>query len=180
MSERRGGRGEKVLSADRAAVLEAVLEAMARGETVEAASRAQGCAGGTVRQWFAGHEEWRVRYREARLLQGQAMAEEAVRIARDATNYSTPADKLLIETLKWAASKANPAEYGEKQTVEHQGQQTLQVKIVEEGEAPARTIRDGQALQALQALDVRAVEAALEQAVLVDEGMMVLLPNKKH
>jgi hypothetical protein len=46
---------------------------------------------------------------------------------------------VLIETLKWAAAKANPVEYGEKQTVEHQGSQTLSVKIVED-DAPVRNV----------------------------------------
>jgi hypothetical protein len=46
---------------------------------------------------------------------------------------------VLIETLKWAAAKANPVEYGEKQTVEHQGAQTLSVKIVED-DAPVRNV----------------------------------------
>lgn len=160
-------KAKRAISEDRAAVMEAVLEAMARGETVDQAAKGQGCASGTVRQWFAQEETWRTRYREARLLQGQAMAEEAVRIAREATNYSSAADRLLIETLKWAASKANPAEYGEKQTVEHQGSQQLQVKIVEEG-AP----------NPLAAL--RAVEAAMEQTMLGEGEVLAILPGQKH
>lgn len=157
-------------SNDREAVMEAVVEAMYRGETVDSAAKAQGVASGTVRQWFARDEAWRVRYREARLMQGQAMAEEAVRIAREATNYSTAADKLLIETLKWAAAKANPAEYGEKQTVEHQGSQQLHVKIVEEDGLPKR---------------VRAVESAVEHALITSEssvGVIHMLPatGKNH
>ena len=151
-------------SADREAVMEAVLEAMCRGETVDSAAKAQGVASGTVRQWFARDEAWRGRYREARLIQGQAMAEEAVRIAREATNYSTSVDKLLIETLKWAAAKANPAEYGEKQTVEHQGSQQLQVKIVEEDGAPRQ---------------VRGLESAVEHALLTGEGVIHTLGSGK-
>jgi hypothetical protein len=151
-------------SADREAVMEAVLEAMCRGETVDSAAKAQGVASGTVRQWFARDEAWRGRYREARLIQGQAMAEEAVRIAREATNYSTSVDKLLIETLKWAAAKANPAEYGEKQTVEHQGSQQLQVKIVEEEGVPRQ---------------VRGLESAVEHALLTGERVIHTLGSGK-
>ena len=151
-------------SADREAVMEAVLEAMCRGETVDSAAKAQGVASGTVRQWFARDEAWRGRYREARLIQGQAMAEEAVRIAREATNYSTSVDKLLIETLKWAAAKANPAEYGEKQTVEHQGSQQLQVKIVEEEGVPRQ---------------VRGLESAVEHALLTSGGVIHTLGSGK-
>lgn len=151
-------------SADREAVMEAVLEAMCRGETVDSAAKAQGVASGTVRQWFARDEAWRGRYREARLIQGQAMAEEAVRIAREATNYSTSVDKLLIETLKWAAAKANPAEYGEKQTVEHQGSQQLQVKIVEEDGAPRQVL---------------GLESAVEHALLTGERVIHTLGSGK-
>lgn len=151
-------------SADREAVMEAVLEAMCRGETVDSAAKAQGVASGTVRQWFARDEAWRGRYREARLIQGQAMAEEAVRIAREATNYSTSVDKLLIETLKWAAAKANPAEYGEKQTVEHQGSQQLQVKIVEEEGVPRQ---------------VRGLESAVEHALMTGERVIHTLGSGK-
>lgn len=131
---------------------------------MDSAAKAQGVASGTVRQWFARDEAWRGRYREARLIQGQAMAEEAVRIAREATNYSTSVDKLLIETLKWAAAKANPAEYGEKQTVEHQGSQQLQVKIVEEEGVPRQ---------------VRGLESAVEHALLTGERVIHTLGSGK-
>ena len=70
-------------------------------------------------------------------LMGQAFAEEALHIARESTTSTTALDRVLIDTLKWAAAKANPSEYGEKQTVEHQGAQTLQVRIVED-DAPLR------------------------------------------
>lgn len=156
-------------------VMSAVLEAMARGETVADASAALGHESGVVRRWFAADPEWQRRYREARTLQGQAMAEEAIRIARETTDRASAADRLLIETLKWAASKANPAEYGDRQTVEHQGNQQLQVKIVEE---------DGSKIGGLGA---EGLVRALESAVLVG-GQIVssaggdaiaFLPSKK-
>lgn len=138
---------------ERVALMQEMLEGMARGETVQEMATARGLAPGAVRKWLQSDPEWTEAYRRARLLQGQAMAEEAVRIARESTNYSSASDRLLIETLKWAASKANPSEFGDRQTVEHQGNQALTVKIVED-DAPVR-----------HAISVDAVRA-VEQSVL--------------
>jgi len=119
---------------EKAEIVERVLAAMADGETVKDAVKrmALTVSDGTVRRWMTEREEWMAQYQLAKKLMASAMAEEALRVARDSTNYSSAADRVLIETLKWAASKANPAEYGERQTVEHQGAQTLSVKVVEE------------------------------------------------
>lgn len=89
-----------------------------------------------------------------RPLLGAAFAEEAIRVARESSNATSAQDRTLIDTLKWAAAKAAPAEYGEKQVVEHQGQQTLQVKVLED-EAPVRNV---------QALKEAVVAASLAQA----------------
>ena len=82
------------------------------------------------------------------------MAEEAIRVARESTTQTTAMDRVLIETLKWAASKSAPAEYGEKQLVQHEGQQTLQVRVLED-EVPVRNIK---------ALKEAAVTAVLKAA----------------
>jgi hypothetical protein len=131
------------------AVMEQILQRMAEGETVSdaVASLKLTVTAGAVRQWFRRDEAWTQRYEQAKKTLAQALAEEAIRVARDSTNHSSAADRLLIDTLKWAASKANPAEYGERQTVEHQGAQTLQIKVVEE-ETPVRNVQTQKALEA--------------------------------
>lgn len=124
-------------------IVEAVLEGMADGktlgETVKKVARMRGevLTPGTVRGWIASEEGWFMRYQKTKTLLGQAFAEEAILVARESTSSTTAMDRVLIETLKWAAAKANPVEYGEKQTVEHQGTQTLQVRVVED-DAPVR------------------------------------------
>ena len=137
----------------RVEVMVAALEGMVSGRTLQEVVQALGYDPSIIRQWLADDGEWAGKYRKARLLQGQAMAEEAIRVARETSRGSNTEDKLLIETLKWAASKANPVEYGDKQTVEHQGSQTLSVKIVED-DAPVRNQK------ALEAGKVSAVMAA--------------------
>jgi hypothetical protein len=123
--------------------VEAVLSGMADGktlqETIKEVARARGevIRPGSVRMWITLDEAWYLRYQKTKALLGQALAEEAIVVARESTSSTTAMDRVLIDTLKWAASKANPLEYGEKQTVEHQGTQTLQVKVVED-EAPVR------------------------------------------
>ena len=137
----------------RVEVMVAALEGIVSGRTLQEVVQALGYDPSIIRQWLADDGEWAGKYRKARLLQGQAMAEEAIRVARETSRGSNTEDKLLIETLKWAASKANPVEYGDKQTVEHQGSQTLSVKIVED-DAPVRNQK------ALEAGKVSAVIAA--------------------
>lgn len=165
----------------KAEVVEGVLERMAEGKTVQesvervwrgwAYTEQLRCPAkltpGMVRVWIAENEGWWGRYQRMKTMMGQAMAEEAIRVARESTSQTTATDRVLIETLKWAASKANPAEYGEKQTVEHQGSQQLQVKIVEEGGPSPMTA-------------IRAMEAVMEQSVLVSGEVMAVLPGKKH
>lgn len=140
----------------REAVFEAVFDGMANGKTVADVARELGLRPGTVRKWLGEDETVYARYLRMRPLLGAAFAEEAVAVARNTTNAASAADRLLVETLKWAAAKSAPIEYGEKQTVEHHGQQTLQVKVIEE-EKPVKNV---QALQAGMVMGV--LQAGME------------------
>ena len=145
--------------AAKASAVEQVLAWMAEGKTVKEGVEqfGLGVTPGTVRRWMAEREEWMARYQQAKKLLAYALAEEAITVARESTNHSSAADRVLIETLKWAASKANPAEYGDRQTVEHQGAQTLQVKVVEE-DMPVRQMR-------LTEMGKKAVESAVMSVI---------------
>lgn len=157
--------------AQKLAVCERVLAQMAEGQTlrqtVEQVAREEGISvtPGSVRTWFALDDALVERYRRMKPLLGQAFAEEAVQIARDSTRMSNTEDKLLIETLRWAASKMAPLEFGDRQVVEHQGNQTLKVEIVEE-EAP----------RAVSARNVRALEAGVENAMISTVSVPALPP----
>jgi hypothetical protein len=144
-------------------IVELVLDQMAEGQmlsdTVKKLARAgeRHLTPGMVRQWIVREEGTFKRYQRMKTMLGQAFAEEAIVVARESTSSTTATDRVLIETLKWAASKANPAEYGEKQTVEHQGTQTLQVKVVED-DAP---VRNEKALQSAMVASTLAIGASV-------------------
>ena len=139
---------------ERREVLAQVLEGMSNGKTVADTARLLKIPAGRIRTWLVRDREVYAEYQRMRPLLGAAFAEEAIRVARESTTQTTAMDRVLIDTLKWAAAKAAPAEYGEKQVVEHQGQQTLQVKVLED-EAPVRNV---------QALKEAVVAASLAQA----------------
>lgn len=147
--------------AQQAEIVEVVLDEMAEGHTLQetvkkvAKLRGEPLTPGAVRRWIVGQEEWFLRYQRTKVLLGQAFAEEAILVARESTSSTTAMDRVLIETLKWAAAKANPVEYGEKQTVEHQGTQTLQVKVVED-EAPVRNAKALQSAMVASTLSIGA------------------------
>lgn len=128
---------------EQAEIVERVLVGMTEGKTLTdtvwavSATLERAVTPGTVRRWIIANDEWFGRYQRTKVLLGQALAEEAIQVARDSTSHSSNIDRVLIETLKWAASKANPVEYGDRQTVEHQGAQTLQIKVLEQRGTPA-------------------------------------------
>lgn len=135
------GRGAEETSPERRKeVLAQVLEGMSNGKTVADTARLLKIPAGNIRQWIARDPEVYAEYQRMRPLLGASFAEEAIRVARESTTQTTAMDRVLIDTLKWAAAKSAPMEYGEKQTVEHQGQQTLQVKVIED-DAPVRNVK---------------------------------------
>lgn len=135
------GRGaDETTMEERREVLAQVLEGMSNGKTVADTARLLKIPAGRIRTWLVRDPELYEEYRRMRPLLGAAFAEEAIRVARESTSQTTAMDRVLIDTLKWAAAKAAPVEYGEKQVVEHQGQQTLQVKVLEE-DAPVRNVK---------------------------------------
>ena len=149
------GRGKDETSPEeRRAILEQVLEGMTNGKTVADTARLLKIPAGRIRTWLARDPEIYAEYQRVRPMLGAAFAEEAIRVARESTSQTTAMDRVLIDTLKWAAAKSAPTEYGEKQTVQHEGQQTLQVKVIED-EVPVRNVK---------ALKEAAVTAVLEAA----------------
>lgn len=128
------GRKARVRSeGEREEVLERVFGLMCEGKSVEESSGVVGVPAGTLRRWvMEASVEVRGRYWVARRLWGSALAEEALRVARESVNQTSTVDKLRVDTLLRLAGKANPVEYGDKQVVEHTGSQVVEIRVVEE------------------------------------------------
>jgi transposase-like protein len=129
---------------EKAAVVEEVFEGMPEGKTLAQTCKRIGARAGTVRMWIVRDEGWRREYAYLRPMLGAALAEEAIRVARESTTQTTAMDRVLIETLKWASAKSAPAEFGERQVVQHEGGQEMRIRVVEEDGAvvgPAVTAR---------------------------------------
>ena len=66
----------------------------------------------TVVRWLSEKPEFRNQYAQAREDQADALFDEALDIARSATNQDAHAKRLLVDTIKWAAAKLRPKVYG--------------------------------------------------------------------
>jgi predicted membrane chloride channel (bestrophin family) len=123
---------------------------------------------GTLRQWvMVASPAMRERYWVARRLWGSALADEAVEIARESVNASSTVDKLKIDTFLRLAGKANPQEYGDKQVVEHQGTQKLEIVVREEAK-PVRQVSASAQMDAVIATIGDASQQFLVQGKSVD------------
>jgi len=128
---------------ERDAVVEAVFDGMSEGKTLSETVQDYNVTAGTVRRWITKDETLFWEYMAARMLMAQSLAEEALQVARGTSNTSVTSDKLKIDTLQWAATKMNPREFGDKQIVQNEGTQTVEIKVVEE--EPVKTIHAGAA-----------------------------------
>ena len=146
---------------ERGEVVKRVFGWMAEGHTMTAAAQACGLRPSAVRRWIAGDAAWMAKYERARKLQAQAMADEAVQVARDSTNQTAAGDRLLVDTLRWAASKAAPREFGDKQVVEHSGGQKLEIRVVEDDPKPSYPQSYPHSSQSYPQSALRAAEAAV-------------------
>jgi hypothetical protein len=68
----------------------------------------------TVRRWQSENGEFGRQYAAARDQQADALAEEAIQIARNADADTVTVCRLQIDTIKWLTAKIAPKRYGEK------------------------------------------------------------------
>ncbi len=68
----------------------------------------------TVRRWQGENGPFRDRYAVARDQQADALAEEAIHIARNANANTVAVCRLQIDTIKWLIAKIAPRRHGEK------------------------------------------------------------------
>lgn len=96
----------------------------------------------TVRRWQNENGPFRDRYALARDQQADALAEEAIHLARNASADTVTVCRLQIDTIKWLTSKIAPRRYGEKVVPDA----TLKVSIgdaIEKGRERVARLREG-------------------------------------
>lgn len=97
-----------------------VCERIAEGETLSGICAAEGMPDRkTFRRWVVNDPELRKAYDAARELKSHSLFDEALDLARELKgngldNATVGARRVAIDTLKWAAGKLNPREYGER------------------------------------------------------------------
>ena len=95
---------------------------IANGALIADACLLVGCGTDALRAWgrSSGGANAGV-YARARVASAEALEAEALAIASGSTAESYQADRLRIDTLKWAAAKRNPRVYGDSVKHEHTG-----------------------------------------------------------
>ena len=96
----------------------------------------------TVRRWQSENSPFRDRYAIARDQQADALAEEAIHIARNADADTVTVCRLQIDTIKWLTAKIAPRRYGEKVVPDA----TVKVSIgdaIEKGRERVGRMREG-------------------------------------
>jgi transposase len=121
--------GQPIPEAEKLRIFTAICDAVAHGVLVRDAAKEYGINPATIWKWAAEDDVLGKLYAHAKHQAADALAEEAIRIALETTNETYSADRLKVDTLKWAAAKRRPKEYGERQAIENSGEQTLNVVI---------------------------------------------------
>lgn len=132
-------------------VADEICERIANGESTRSICRDSHMPSqATVFRWLAdeGHRLFREQYERARETQADALFEEILEIADDASNdwMEAKGDKagegwklngehvqrsrLRVDTRKWAASKLKPKKYGDRIQQEHSGDVGVTVQLV--------------------------------------------------
>lgn len=78
------------------------------------------------------HTEFSTMYARAKNEQADSMFEEILTEARSATNTNANAIRVKVDALKWATSKLRPQRYGDKATIQHEGnpQKPIEHKVI--------------------------------------------------
>jgi hypothetical protein len=122
-------KGGRPTTPNKAEIFAAVCERIAEGELVVEACKAEGVGTRTFLAWSTedGLQQVYVRAREAA---ADALADEALQVARGAKNETAQADRLLVDTLKWTAAKRRPRYYSDKMDLTSDGEKLSGVVIL--------------------------------------------------
>jgi len=107
----------------------AIIEYICEGLTLREISRKKGIPPvPTIHYWCAKHKDFKADMATARKIRGEQYADEAIDIARNTNSMRSRADKLKIDTLKWAAKVNNPEQFSD--TIKHTGDVSNPIQIV--------------------------------------------------
>ena len=96
----------------------------------------------TVHRWLAENSPFRSQYAIARDHMADALAEEAIHIARNAKASTASARRLQVDTIKWLAAKLAPRRYGEKVVPAAAAKASIG-DAIEKGRERVRRLREG-------------------------------------
>ena len=107
---------------------ERICDRLLEGESLSAICKAEALSRGQVLRWLAAEPEFRLRYRQARMLAAELIADELLGIVDDATQdwvvdgkgemrldkEAVMRSRLRFDGRRWLLSKLLPRTYGEK------------------------------------------------------------------
>jgi hypothetical protein len=137
-----------------------ILELIARGVTLSKISKTPGMPNRNMwGSWVLAIPEMGRLYADARMIAAGALFDEAIDRARDnaddpQSEMKTGTVRLLVDTLKWAATKLNPRDYGEKAA----GTPGLVVKIITNLDLDDASVAVGPELGDAEPVDMDEVE----------------------
>ncbi len=115
--------------AERLRIVTEVCKRIAEGDIVIQACETVGIPHPTFRDWST-LPEYSSLYARAREDAADMLADEALKVARATTNETAQADRVRIDTLKWAAAKRKPRYYGDKVDVTSDGKAMAGVVVL--------------------------------------------------
>jgi len=96
----------------------------------------------TVRRWQGENSLFRGQYVTARDHMVDALAEEAMFLAKTANPKNANARRLYVDTVKWYTGKVAPKKYGDKLAMEVTGKVTIG-DAIEKGRERVKRLRGG-------------------------------------
>jgi len=110
------------------AIADEILEWLAKGETLSSYCRQPNKPSArTVRDWKTELPEFGAAYARAREDGGHVIAERMREVAASGSDKDVQHRRLQIDVDKWLLARWFPHDYGDRQTVEHQGGGSFQV-----------------------------------------------------
>lgn len=127
---------------DRMAIVKNVCRAISKGDSVKDACQSAGIRPARLHEWVREDSVLAALYARGREQQAHALAEHAIAVSRAAFGRDTAgvqAARLEVDTLKWYVGKIAPKLYGDRVTVESEGEQVVRVvfeQAVPPGQSP--------------------------------------------